>query len=41
MGGQVGQVGPAARNAAGFSLSSKNLGGGAFKRPPPPQVGAG
>ena len=41
MGGKVGEN-PAALRAAVFSLSSKNLrGGGAFKRPPPPQQGAG
>ena len=34
MGGKVGEN-PAARSAAVFSLSSKNLRGGAFKRPPP------
>ena len=40
MGSKVGEK-PAARSAAVFSLSSKNLrGGGAFKRPPP-QQGAG
>ena len=32
---------PAALRAAVFSLASKNLRGGAFKRPPPPQQGAG
>ena len=32
--GKVGEN-PAALRAAVFSLSSKNLGGGAFKRPPP------
>ena len=35
MGGKVGEN-PAALRAAVFSLSSKNLRGGAFKRPPPP-----
>ena len=39
MGGKVGEN-PAALRAAVFSLSSKNLSGGAFKRPPP-QQGAG
>ena len=34
MGGKVGEN-PAALRAAVFSLSSKNLRGGAFKRPPP------
>ena len=35
MGGKAGEN-PAALRAAVFSLSSKNLRGGAFKRPPPP-----
>ena len=38
MGGKVGEN-PAALRAAVFSVSSKNLRGGAFKRPP--QQGAG
>ena len=41
MGGKVGEKeNPAALRAAVFSLSAKNL-RGTFKRPPPPQQGAG
>ena len=39
MGGKVGEN-PAALRAVVFSLSSKNLRGGAFKRPPPSRARA-
>ena len=41
MGGQVGEKPAALQRRRIFTVLDKPEGGGAFKRPPPPQQGAG